>query len=57
MARIKPAGRKRRLAKAGRQTRWAPFWTSAKIFGKTRRVHPGRQTRVKRHWRRTRLKV
>lgn len=45
-------GRKIRLAKRGRQTRWAPFWIIPKIYGKNRRVHPGRKTYVKRNWRR-----
>ncbi len=57
MARYKPKGKKLRLAKKGRQTRWAPFWTVPKIYGKTRRVHPGRHTRVKRHWRRNKTEA
>ena len=52
MSRYKPKAKKLRLAKKSRQTRWAPFWTVPKIYGKTRKVHPGRHTRVKRHWRR-----
>ncbi len=50
MARYKPKGKKKRLVKAGRQTRWAPFWTVPKTYGKGRRVHPGRHTTVKRSW-------
>ena len=50
MARNKPAARKLRLAKRGRQTRYAPYWTVLKIYGKGRRVHQGRHTRVKRSW-------
>lgn len=57
MARFKPKARKKRLTKAGRQTRWAPFWTVPKLYGKSRRVHPGRHTAKKRSWRRTKLKV
>ena len=34
-----------------KQTKWAPFWTVPKIFGKNRRVHPGRHTHIKRNWR------
>ena len=49
--------KKLRLIKLGRQTRWAPFWTVLKIYGKTRKVHPGRHTVVKRHWRRTKTKA
>jgi len=53
---IHPA-KKGRLAKKRRQTRWAPFWTVPKIYGKGRRVHPGRHTSVKRSWRRTKTKA
>ncbi len=53
MSRYKNLAKKLRLAKKRKQTRWAPFWTVPKIYGKTRRVHPGRHTHVKRHWRRT----
>jgi ribosomal protein L39E len=49
-------GKKLRLAKKGRQNRWAPFWTVPKIYGK-RKVHPGRHTATKRSWRRTKAKV
>ncbi|MDO8641970.1 MAG: 50S ribosomal protein L39e [Candidatus Woesearchaeota archaeon] len=57
MARFKHPSRKRRLAKYGRQTRWAPFWTVLKIYGPGRKVHPGRHTVVKRNWRRKKLKA
>lgn len=57
MARFKHPSRKKRLAKYGRQTRWAPFWTVMRIYGQGRRVHPGRHTVVKRNWRRTKLKA
>ncbi|RME77417.1 50S ribosomal protein L39e [Candidatus Woesearchaeota archaeon] len=57
MARNKHLSRKLRLAKRGRQTRWAPFWTIPKKYGKGRRVHPARLTHVKRSWRRTNTKV
>ncbi len=53
MARFIHLSKKLRLAKKGRQTRWAPFWTVPKIYGTGRRVHPGRHTEVKRSWRRT----
>lgn len=56
MARVKPAAKKIRLAKKGKQTRWAPFWTVPKKYGKGRRVHPGRHTAIKRSWRRTKTK-
>ncbi|MBI2507556.1 50S ribosomal protein L39e [Candidatus Woesearchaeota archaeon] len=50
-ARYKPKGKKNRLVKRGKQTRWAPFWTVPKKYGKGKRVHPARHTRVKRSWR------
>ncbi len=53
---IRPA-KKQRLAKKGEQTRWAPFWTVFKKYGKGRKVHPGRHTVVKRSWRRTKTKA
>jgi len=52
MSRYKPRAKKKRLIKKSGQTRWAPFWTVPKIYGKNRRVHPGRHTHVKRSWRR-----
>lgn len=57
MARYIHLSRKLRLAKLGRRTRWAPFWTVPKIYGKGRSVHPGRHTAVKRSWRRTKARV
>jgi ribosomal protein L39E len=56
MARNKHPARKRRLNKHRRQTKWAPFWTVPKTYGKGRRVHPGRHTQVKRSWRRQKIK-
>ncbi len=49
--------KKRRLLKKGKQTKWAPFWVVPKIFGLGRRVHPSRITKVKRHWRRRKIKI
>ncbi|MFA5888381.1 MAG: 50S ribosomal protein L39e [Candidatus Nanoarchaeia archaeon] len=57
MTRYKPTAKKKRLGKCGRQTRWAPFWTVPKVYGKGRKVHPGRHTVVKRSWRKTRTKA
>ncbi len=57
MARFIHLSRKIRLAKCKRQSRWAPFWTVPKIYGKTRRVHPGRHTAIKRNWRRGKTKA
>jgi ribosomal protein L39E len=52
MARFKHLSKKLRLNKLSRLTRWAPFWTVPKIYGKGRVVHPGRHTTKKRSWRR-----
>ena len=57
MARYIHKSRKLRLAKLNRRTRWAPFWTVPKKYGKGRRVHPGRHTVRKRSWRRTKTKA
>ncbi len=57
MAKYKPTAKKKRLIKAGSQTKWAPFWTVPKKYGSGRRVHPGRHTAKKRSWRRTKLKA
>lgn len=57
MARFKHLSKKKRLAKAGKQTKWAPFWAVLKKFGKGRRVHPSRITAVKRNWRRSKIKA
>lgn len=57
MARYKHLSRKLRLIKLGKRTRWAPFWTVPKKYGKTRKIHPGRHTTVKRSWRRTKTKA
>ncbi len=57
MSRVKKLNKKLRLAKQSRRTKWAPFWIIPKIFGRGRRVHPGRRTAVKRNWRRSRIKA
>lgn len=57
MSRYKPKAKKLRLAKKLRQARWAPFWIIPKTFGKGRRVHPSRLTKIKRNWRRTKTKA
>lgn len=57
MATIKTKNKKIRLAKLNKQTRWAPFWIIPKIHGLGRRLHPGRNTEVKRSWRRTKSKA
>ena len=57
MARYTHKSKKKRLIKKLRLTKWAPFWTVPKIYGPGRRVHPGRHTRLKRNWRRTKIKA
>jgi len=57
MARYKSISKKMKFAKAGRRTKWAPFWTIFKAFGKGKRMHPARLTTMKRSWRRTKLKI
>ena len=57
MARHKHPSKKKRLIKLSKQTKWAPFWTVFKIYGKGKKVHPSRHTNVKRNWRRTGTKA
>ncbi len=45
------------LAKQSKRTKWAPFWVIIKKFGQGKRVHPSRITRVRRNWRRSKLKI
>jgi len=51
MARVKPPAKKRRLAKAGRETKPVPTWVVAKTMGHVR-TSPKR-----RHWRRSKIKA
>ena len=51
------SSKKRHLEKAKKQTKWAPFWTVLKKFGKGKKVHPSSITHVKRSWRRSKLKA
>lgn len=51
------SSKKRHLDKAKKQTKWAPFWTVIKKFGKGKKVHPSSITHVKRSWRRMHLKI
>lgn len=57
MSRSLHPSKKKRLIKRGEQTKWAPFWTVPKKYGKGRRVHPGRHTAIKRSWRRNKTKI
>lgn len=54
---IKNKEKKTRLAKKGRQSKWAPIWVVMKKFGMGKRVHPSSTTRHRRSWRRTKLKI
>lgn len=57
MARNTHPSRKKRLAKLGNQTKWAPFWIIPKIHGAGKKVHPSRHTDVKRSWRKNKTKA
>lgn len=57
MARNVHNAKKRRLAKAGSHTKWAPYWVVPKTFGTGRPVHVSRLTDKKRSWRRSRIKI
>ncbi len=57
MARYKSSTKKRQLIKKKRQRRWAPFWIVPKALRIGRKVHPGRFTKVKRNWRKTKIKA
>ena len=49
--------KKIKLAKHGRRTKWAPFWTVLRRFGLGKRIHASRMTRLRRSWRNTKLKI
>ncbi len=57
MATFKHPSRKKRLAKRGEQTKWAPFWTVPKKYGKGKKIHPSQHTAVKRSWRKIKMKA
>ncbi|HIH26123.1 50S ribosomal protein L39e [Candidatus Woesearchaeota archaeon] len=57
MARFKPKAKKLRLAKKGKQTRWAPIWVIPKINKTMKKIHPARYTSKKRSWRRTKTRA
>jgi len=54
---IKNQYKKQRLAKKGRQTKWAPIWAVLRRFGMGKRIHPSHMTKNRRSWRRTKLKM
>ena len=49
--------KKIKLSKANNRTKWAPVWVVLKKLGKGKRAHPSSVTHIKRHWKRTRLKI
>ncbi|MAH46264.1 hypothetical protein CMI37_10565 [Candidatus Pacearchaeota archaeon] len=51
------SSKKRHLARAGRQTKWAPFWTVLRKFGQGKKMHPSAMTHVRRSWRTRKLKI
>ncbi|MFA5485413.1 MAG: hypothetical protein WC260_04170 [Candidatus Pacearchaeota archaeon] len=51
------SSKKRHLQKKAKQTKWAPFWTVLKKYGKGKKIHPSAHTHVKRHWRTRKLKI
>lgn len=54
---IKNQAKKAKLAKKGRQTKWAPIWAVLKKYGSGKRIHPSRMTKYRRSWRRTKLHI
>lgn len=54
---IKNFQKKQKLAKKGRQTKWAPYFAILKKFGLGKKVHPSSLTRHRRSWRRTKLHI
>ena len=56
MTRYKHPAKKKRLIKAGRQTKWAPPFAILRKFGAGKRVHPSAISQ-KRSWRRNSTKL
>ena len=54
---IKYKGKKEKLTKKGRQTKWAPVLAVLKKFGPGKKIHPSAMTHQKRSWRRTKLHI
>lgn len=40
-----------------RRTKWAPVWAVVRKHGKGKRVHPSQMTKIRRHWRRSKIKL
>ena len=49
--------KKIKLSKQNRRTKWAPVWVVLKKLGTGKKAHPSSVTHIKRHWKRTRLKI
>ncbi len=49
--------KKVKLGVHNRRTKWAPVWAVLRRFGKGKSVHPSQMTKIRRNWRRTKLKV
>lgn len=49
--------KKIKLGVHGRRTKWAPVWAVIRKFGQGKRKHPSEMTRIRRNWRRTKLKI
>ncbi len=56
-ARKKRYQRKIKFSKAHKRTRWAPVWVVLKKLGAGKKRHQSSVTHVRRHWRRTKLKI
>ena len=56
-SRRKRCQKKIKLSKANKRTKWAPVWVVLKKLGPGKRRHPSSVTHVRRHWRRTKLKI
>ncbi len=56
-SRKKKNQRKIKFSKQVRRIKWAPVWVVLKKFGSGKRVHPSSITKVRRSWRRTKLKI
>jgi len=56
-SRKKKYQKKIKLSKANKKTRWAPVWVVLKKLGAGKRRHPSAVTYVRRHWKRTKLKI
>src|SRR3989338_2141479 len=50
-------GKKEKLAKQARRTKWAPVWVILKKFGPGKKVHPSAITKYKRSWRHGKLHI